>query len=245
MAMGLRENRTSKEVPTNWFRVLLLPGLIALALAAVFGLHIERYLSFEALAENRAWLLAQVARNAIIAALSFGFVYVLATTLSLPGSSILTMGAGFLFGLYWGSVIAVTAATVGATLLFLVARTSLGEFTRRRTQSALSKLQEGFAKDALSYLLFLRLVPAFPFWLINLAAAFLDVRLRTFVLGTFLGIIPGAVVYASVGNGLGAILDHGQKPDLGIILTPPILIPMLALAGLSLIPIAYRRWRRS
>lgn len=239
------EKNESRSAATNWARILLLPALIVLGFVGVFAFHIDRYLTFDALADNRAWLLTQVAHNTIVVALGFGLVYIGATTLSLPGSSILTMTAGFLFGLYWGSFIAVIAATIGATLLFLVARTSLGEFTRRRTQSALSKLQDGFAKNALSYLLFLRLVPAFPFWLINLAAAFLNVRLRTFVLGTLLGIIPGAVVYASVGSGLGEILDRGQKPDLSIILTPPILLPMLALAGLSLVPIAYRRWRHT
>lgn len=229
----------------RWMRVALLPALIMAGFGSVVVFHIDRYLTLDTLAADRVWLLAEVAHNAIFAVLSFGLVYVLAITLSLPSSSILTMAAGFLFGLYWGSLIAVTAATIGATLLFLVARTSFGEFSRRRTQSALSRLQEGFSKNALSYLLFLRLVPAFPFWLINLAAAFLGVRVRTFVLGTFLGIIPGAVVYASVGNGLGAILDRGQKPELSVILTPPVLVPMLALAGLSLIPIAYRHWRRT
>jgi uncharacterized membrane protein YdjX (TVP38/TMEM64 family) len=108
----------------------------------------------------------------------------------------------------------------------------------------MAKLEDGFRRDALSYLLFLRLVPAFPFWLVNLVPALLGVGLPTFVLGTFLGIIPGTLVYVSVGNGLGAVLDGGGTPDLGIVLTPAVLLPLLGLALLSLVPILVRKVRR-
>lgn len=234
-----------RQARRNWGRVALLPALVAIGLVLVFGFHLERYLTFATLAANRGWLLTQVSSHFLFAILSFIIVYVVATTLSLPGSSILTITSGFLFGLVWGAAAAVIGATIGAVLLFLVARTSLGEFSRKRTESALAKLQNGFAKDGLSYLLFLRLVPLFPFWLINLAAALLNIRLRTFVIGTFFGIIPGAAVYAGVGTGLGAVLDRGQQPDLGVVFTPPILVPLVALAALSLVPIAYRYWHRS
>lgn len=230
--------------PRNWARVALLPALIALGFALVMGLHLDRYLTFDALAANRLWLLSQVKQTPELVALAFVAVYVAATTLSLPGSSILTMSAGFLFGLYLGTAIAVISATVGATLLFLIARSSFGEFLRDRAPGALQTLKDGFRKGAFNYLVSLRLVPLFPFWLINLAAAFLDVPPRTFIVGTFLGIIPGAAVYASVGNGLGRILDQGRNPDLGILLSPNILIPLLALAALSLVPIGYRNLRR-
>ncbi|MGE0566273.1 MAG: TVP38/TMEM64 family protein [Pseudolabrys sp.] len=225
-------------------RVALLPALITFGLAAFLGLHLDRYLTFEALAANRSWLLLQVELTPALIALAFAAVYIAAATLSLPGSSILTMSAGFLFGLYVGTAIAVVSATVGATLLFFIARTSFGEFLRGRALGALQGLKDGFQKGAFNYLLFLRLVPLFPFWLINLAAAFLDVPPRTFIAGTFLGIIPGAAVYASVGSGLGQILDQGRKPDLDILFAPNILIPILALAALSLVPIGYRRLRR-
>ncbi len=229
----------------NWVRLLLLPALVALGIGAFFALHLDRYLTFHALTANRAWLLEQVADNLLDAILAFAAVYIAATALSLPGSSILTMTAGFLFGPILGTAIAVVAATVGATLLFAIARTSLGEIFRDRSEGALARLKEGFGKGAFNYLLFLRLVPLFPFWLINLAAAFLDVPLRTFVLGTAIGIVPGAAVYASVGSGLGGVLDRGGTPDLGIVFSPEILIPILALAILSLAPIAWRRYRRS
>lgn len=239
-AFKSRNGRTRR----NWARVALLPALIALGFALVMGLHLDRYLTFEALAANRSWLLSQVQQTPALVALAFAAVYVAATTLSLPGSSILTMSAGFLFGLYLGTAIAVVSATVGATLLFLIARTSFGELLRGRALGALQTLKDGFRNGAFNYLVFLRLVPLFPFWLINLTAAFLAVPPRTFVAGTFLGIIPGAAVFASVGNGLGRILDQGRKPDLDILFTPNILIPILALAALSLVPIGYRRLRR-
>ncbi|MBI1330947.1 MAG: TVP38/TMEM64 family protein [Alphaproteobacteria bacterium] len=238
-------NAQQEQTPRNWARIALLPVLIALGIAAIAVFHLDRYFTFEALAANRSWLLVQVAQNPVLVGLTFATVYVAATTLSLPGSSILTMSAGFLFGLTLGTSIAVVSATIGATILYVVARTSFGEILRGRALGTLHRLKEGFRKDAFSYLLFLRLVPLFPFWLINLVAAFLDVPSRTFIVGTFLGIIPGAAVYASVGSGLGAILDRGQKPDLAILLSPEILLPILALAALSLVPIGYRRLRRS
>ncbi|MDR2012282.1 MAG: TVP38/TMEM64 family protein [Rhodanobacter sp.] len=227
----------------NWARIALLPALIALGLVAFFGFHLDRYLGFAALAAHRSWLLSQVEQHPVLVAAAFAAIYVAAIALSIPGSAILTMSAGFLFGVYLGTAIAVVSATVGATFLFLIARTSFGEFLRGRTLGALQNLKDGFHKGAFNYLLFLRIVPLFPIWLINLAAAFLDVPLRSFVAGTLLGMIPAAVVYAGIGNGLGLILDQGRKPDLDIVLTPNILLPILALAALALVPIGYRRMR--
>jgi uncharacterized membrane protein YdjX (TVP38/TMEM64 family) len=172
-------------------------------------------------------------------------LYVAATAISVPGSFILTIAAGFLFGPVWGTGIAVMAATTGATVIFLIASTSLGALFRERSEGKLAALKNGFRRNELSYLLFLRLIPLFPFWLINLACAFLGVSLRNFVLGTMLGIIPGTAVYASIGSSLGAILDHGQTPSLGVIFSPSIFIPLVVLAILSLAPIGYRILRTS
>ena len=239
-----RENVVSTARSRNWGRILLLPLLIGVGLAVVFGFHLDRDLSFATLAANRLVLLAAVARHPFMVTALFAALYVVATTLSLPGSSLLTMGAGFLFGLAFGTVVVVVAATLGATLLYLIARTSFGEFLRGRTSGALERLQGGFQQDAFSYLLFLRLVPLFPFWLVNLVCALLEVPLRTFVSATLVGIIPGTAVYASVGSGLGAIFARGQKPDLGLIFTPEVLLPVIALAVLSLAPVAYRHLRQ-
>jgi uncharacterized membrane protein YdjX (TVP38/TMEM64 family) len=132
---------------------------------------------------------------------------------------------------------------LGATLLFVLARSTFRELFRRKAGGYLSRLERGFKENALSYMLILRLVPLVPFWLVNLVPALLDVSLRIFVTGTFVGIIPGAFVYASVGNGLGAILGLGGKPDLGLIFKPEILLPILGLAALALVPVVYRKIR--
>jgi uncharacterized membrane protein YdjX (TVP38/TMEM64 family) len=217
--------------------VLLL--LIALVLAT--GLH--RYLSFGALRENRALLQAFVAENYPVAALAFAAAYTAAVALSIPGAVILTVSGGFLFGSLPGTALAVLGATAGATLLFLAARTALGDILRARAGGRLGKLEAGFKENALSYLLVLRLVPLFPFWLVNLAAALLGVPLRTYVVGTFLGIIPGAFVYAQVGAGLGSVFDQGREPSLTGVLTPQVIIALAGLTLLSLIPVAYKRLR--
>ena len=135
------------------------------------------------------------------------------------------------------------AATTGATLLFLAARTVFGDILHKKAGPWLHKLEAGFQKNAFNYLLALRLVPAFPFFVVNLVPAFLNVRLRTFVVTTFFGIIPGAFVYTSVGAGLGSVFDSGEEFSASSILTPQIIAAMLGLVALSLLPVAYRMWQ--
>jgi uncharacterized membrane protein YdjX (TVP38/TMEM64 family) len=230
---------------TRLLRAAFLPLLLGLGFGVLYAFGLDQFLTFDALTSNREWLLHQVTEHFAVSALIFMALYVAATALSVPGSFILTIAAGFLFGRVWGTCIAVVAATTGATVIFLIASTSLGALFRERSEGKLAALKNGFRRNELSYLLFLRLIPLFPFWLINLACAFLGVSLRTFVLGTMLGIIPGTAVYASIGSGLGAILDRGQKPSLDVILLPSILIPLVVLAVLSLAPIVYRSLRTS
>lgn len=227
----------------RWIRLGLLPGALLVGAVLYFGLELGSYLDFEVLAKNREWLLEKVSSNSIAAAAGFMVLYAAAVALSVPGATILTLTGGFLFGIAFGTVLAVIGATLGATLIFLLARSTFRELLRERTGGYLKRLEGGFKENALSYLLFLRLVPLVPFWLVNLVPAFLDVSLRIFVVGTFIGIIPGALVYASVGNGLGAILDQGGRPDLGLIFKPEILLPILGLAALALVPVVYRKLR--
>ena len=170
----------------------------------------------------------------LLATLAFVVVYAGATALSLPGALFLTMAGGFLFGTWLGGLLSVIGATSGAVVLFLIARSSLGAALRDRAGPWLMRLEAGFRRDAFSYLLVLRLVPLFPFWLVNLVPALLDVPLSTFALATFVGIIPGGLVYASVGSGLGAVLDRGEQPDLDLILEPQVFLPLLGLAALAL-----------
>jgi uncharacterized membrane protein YdjX (TVP38/TMEM64 family) len=139
----------------------------------------------------------------------------------------------------------VVAATAGATLLFLAARSAVRDLLQPRVGPWLSKLQRGFAENELSYLLFLRLVPLFPFFVVNLVPAFLGVRLRSFVIATFLGIIPASFVFASVGAGLGSLFDAGRDCSLDSVLTPQIILALAGLALLALVPVVYKRfWAR-
>jgi len=216
---------------------------IAAGAAAVFAFGLDDYLSFEVLEANRTWLQDWVAANALAAALVFMAVYAAATAFSVPGGAFLSILGGFLFGTWLGAVYIVAGASVGAVAVFLAARTALGDLLRERAGGAVQRMRAGFQDNALSYMLFLRLIPIFPFWLVNLVPAFLGVRLGTYTLGTVLGIAPGAAVYASVGNGVDTILAAGERPDLGIIFEPSILGPIVGLAVLSLLPVAHKHYR--
>ncbi|HUZ72381.1 MAG TPA: TVP38/TMEM64 family protein [Stellaceae bacterium] len=222
--------------------------LAALAAAVVlfFALGLEHYLTFARLAENRAALEYQVARLGPAAVVSYVVLYAVLAALSVPGAAILTMAGGLLFGTVVGGTAALVGATVGATVLFTAARTSLGALLERRAQrrgsaDRFKRLEAGFRAHEASYLLALRLVPLFPFWLVNLVAALLGMRLRTFVLCSLVGMAPGAFVYAGIGAGLGAVIARGGEPDLAALLAPRILLPLLGLAALTLLPVLARR----
>jgi len=218
--------------------------LIAAGFLLFFATGAHRYLSFEVLSAHRQALQHWVEQHALTAVMLYFLVYVLVVALSLPGGALMTMVAGFLFGTWLGGAIVVLAATLGATLLYLAARTAFADVLRAKTGSMVARMKAGFQDDALSYLLVLRLVPIFPFFVVNLVPAFLGVPAATFVVATFIGIIPGTFVYASVGNGLGAVLETGGRPDFHIIYDPEIFGPLLALAALACVPIVYKRFRR-
>ncbi|MEQ8698303.1 MAG: TVP38/TMEM64 family protein [Bauldia litoralis] len=226
----------------SWKRWLPLAILVCGAIA-FFALGLHRYISFKKLHAHHADLMAWVVDWGLMAAVVLTAGYAAMTAFSIPGGALASIVVGYLFGIVGGSVIVLVGATLGATAVFLAARTALGDILIKRARGALKRMEEGFRRDALSYLLVLRLVPLFPFWLVNLVPAFLGVPLRTFVIGTAIGIIPGTVVYVSVGSGLGALLEKGQSPDLKIIFQPEILLPILGLAVLALLPVAYRWWR--
>lgn len=224
----------------TWLRWLM-PALLVTGLIAFFALGLQRYVTVQSLAANRHWLLEAVARHRVIAVIGFIATYALADALSVPGGAILTISGGFLFGLAPGTIYSVIGATIGTTILFVAAKSTIGESLRARAGSFIGKLESGFREDALNYLLFLRLVPIFPFWLVNLVPAFLGMRLRSFIIATAIGVIPGALVYAAIGNGLGALLQQAKEPDLAIVFRPTILFPLLGLATLALVPVIYKR----
>ena len=223
-------------------RWLPLLALAAIA-AAAFSLGLHDYLSFEALRENRELLLAQVEKSYVIAALGFMAIYALATAVSLPGGAMLSIAGGFLFGPWLGTLWVVLGATAGATAVFLIARTALGDSLRRKAGSAVAKMEAGFKENAFSYLLTLRLIPLFPFFLVNLVPAFLGMKAAPYVLATFIGIIPGAFVFTFTGAGLGSVFDSGESFSPASVLTPEIIAALVGLGLLSLAPVLYKRHR--
>jgi uncharacterized membrane protein YdjX (TVP38/TMEM64 family) len=232
------ENDNSPQQLTSTRRLVPLGLLIAAGITFMLAGG-YRYLTFAALAENRDWLCSLATHWGVLAALLYIAVYGALVALSVPGAAIMTIAGGFLFGTWLGALSAIIGGTLGATAVFLAARAGLGGLAQRAGR-LVARLEAGFRADAFNYLLVLRLVPIFPFWLVNLVPALVGVRLPTFVLATFLGIIPGTFVYASLGNGLGSVVE---EPDLAIVLKPSVLVPIIGLALLALIPVVYKRWR--
>jgi uncharacterized membrane protein YdjX (TVP38/TMEM64 family) len=225
-----------------WSRFLPL-ALFVVAIAAAFYFRVDRLISFESLAANREWLLAEVERLGALAPIVFIALYAAVAALSIPAAGVLSVAGGFLFGPLFGTVYVVLGATLGATAIFVVARTAFGDTLRRHAGPFLHRLEEGFRRNAFSYLLVLRLIPLFPFWLVNLVPAFLGVSLATFVAATLLGIIPASIVYTGLGDAVGAVVENGGSMG-SKFLEPRVLLPLIGLSFLALLPIAYKRFRR-
>lgn len=202
----------------------------------------HRYVTFAALADNREWLGAAVTRAGAKAALAFILAYAGLVALSVPGATLLTITGGFLFGPWLGAAYTVIGATLGATVVFLAARAGLTGLLAR-AGPWMSRFEAGFRDNGLNYLLVLRLIPIFPFWLVNLVAGAVGLRLWIYLLGTFIGIMPVTFIYASLGNGFGTLVEQGRAPDLAILFRPSVFLPILGLAALALLPVAYKRWR--
>jgi len=225
----------------------LLPAVVLIAgLAAFFAFGGHRYVGLGTLEAHRDALLGLVAAHPLAAPLAFVALYTVMTAFSVPGALVMTVAGGFLFGTLLGAACSVVGATIGAIVVFLVARTALGDLLRHRAGPAMQKMRAGFQANALSYLLVLRLVPLFPFWLVNLVPAFLGVSLKVFVVGTFIGIIPASLVYASVGQGLGALFEAGEAERIkDAIYAPEVLLPVAGLIALALLPVLYKKLRRA
>jgi uncharacterized membrane protein YdjX (TVP38/TMEM64 family) len=222
---------------------LLLAGLIA---AYLFGLH--NYLSLTYLSQQRDMLAGMVAAHPFVSPALFFAAYVAAVAFSLPAASILTIFGGFLFGWLAGGLLVVFAATIGATILFLAARSSFGQALRSKLGDKAAAFADGLRDDAFNYLLVLRLAPIFPFFVVNVAPALFNVKTRDYVLATFLGIIPGTFAYAWLGEGVGSILDaakaSGIEPSVKDLVTPEITFAFLALAIVAAMPLVVRKLRK-
>lgn len=223
-----------------------LPLIAILTVAAIGAFTLRDFLSFEALAENREALIAFRDANYLGTVLAFMAVYVVIVAFSLPGATIATLTGGFLFATFPGALFNVTAATIGAIAIFLAARWGLGERLAAKmdgSEGRIKQIKDGIDRNQWEMLFLIRLVPAVPFFVANLLPALVGVPLSRFAITTFLGIIPGAVVYTSVGAGLGEVFERGETPDLGIIFEPHILFPILGLAALAALPILIKAVR--
>lgn len=220
-----------------------LPLALIAVVAAIGAFTLRDYLSFDALRDNREALIAFRDSNYLLTALVFVAAYVVIVAFSLPGATVATLTGGFLFGLFPGALYNVSAATLGAVVIFLAAQWGLGARLKDRmdaSEGMVRKIKAGIDDNQWSMLFFIRLVPVVPFFVANLLPAFLGVPLFRFVISTFFGIMPGALVFTSVGAGLGAVFARGETPDLGIIFEPHILLPILGLCVLSLLPVAIK-----
>ena len=215
-------------------KVAIVAG-IACGIAAFVYFDLGRYLSLETLKANRDDLLAFTEANYTAAVILFILLYIVVTGLSLPGATILTLAGGFLFGSVPAALFVNIGATTGATLAFLAARYVLRDWVEQKFGRWLEPLQQGFAKNAFSYLLTLRLIPLFPFFVINLVSGLTRVNVGTYVVATALGIIPGSFVYAYAGRQLGSINSLKE------IASPQVLGAFILLGALALAPILYKK----
>jgi uncharacterized membrane protein YdjX (TVP38/TMEM64 family) len=208
--------------------------LIALGIGTFFYFDLGRFLSLDTLKENRNRLLEFTEAHYTAAVGLFVLVYAAVTGLSLPGAAIMTLAGGFLFGSFFGMVFVNVGATTGATLAFLAARYLLKDAVEQKFGRWLGPFQEGFAKNAFSYLMTLRLIPLFPFFVVNLVSGLTRVNIGTYVAATALGIIPGSFVYAYAGRQLGTINSLKE------IASPNVLAAFVLLGLLALVPIVYK-----
>jgi uncharacterized membrane protein YdjX (TVP38/TMEM64 family) len=215
-------------------------ALIVAGLILALSMGWQRYLSFDVLSQQSGALKALVASKPVVVIAAFMAIYIFATAIAMPGAIWLTIGGGFLFGPFLGTALSATSATIGATLLFFAAQSALGGGLRSRAGGLIDRLEKGFQDNAFSYLLTLRLLPIAPFFGVNLAAAFLGVPLRTFVIATAIGILPGGFVYAWLGSGIEHVIASGATPDLKIIFSPQVIGPLMGLAALALLPTVWK-----
>ena len=239
-----RDNKSRFGHPEGMRRFVPLVILLAVVIA-IWMSGVTDQLSWANLARYQSGLLDWVARNGALAAGLYVVTYAVAVAVSLPQAAILTLTGGLLFGALLGGALAVIGATAGAVGLYLVARSAIGDSLAARGGPFLRKLRDGLQRDGFLYLLSIRLIPVFPFWLVNLGAALGGIRLVPYAAATLIGIAPATFILASIGSGISTILASGGTPDISVLLSFPVLGPLVALALLSLLPVVWRQWRKS
>ena len=226
---------STESSPSSFGKIVIL-GILGLGLGTFFYFDVGHYVSLETLKANRDELLAYKNANLTAAVALYVALYILQTGFSLPGGAIMTLTGGFLFGSVLGTIFVNIGATTGATLAFLAARYVLRDWVQRKFGKRIEPIQAGFAQNAFSYLLTLRLIPAFPFFLVNLVSGLTRIPLGTYVIATSVGIIPGSFFYAFAGSQLGSINSLAE------IVSPPVLLALTFLGLLALVPIAHRKF---
>ncbi|MGB0464747.1 MAG: TVP38/TMEM64 family protein [Candidatus Puniceispirillaceae bacterium] len=215
----------------------ILPACLIAGLILFFATGLHQKISFQQLAQSYGEIKLFVTEQRVLALMIFFTVYFLAVAMSLPIASLLTLSGGAIFG-WWAALIIIMAATAGAGLVFLAAKSLLRDWLKQKTGAFMQKLETGFRKNGFSYLLALRLIPAAPFWVVNIIPALVGMRFSTFMLATFVGIAPGTLVYVGVAQGFDLILAQGKVPDLSLLKEPKIILPLVALGVMSLLPVA-------
>jgi len=219
--------------------------IIVILMIAAYFIGITDYFTYEQIRKHHMTLTQYVSENYLLMSALFVISYLVSTALSLPIGIYLSLLGGFLFPQPFSALYVVVGATAGASILFWTARTALGETLRQKASPFLSKIEKGFNENAASYMLFLRLIRAFPFWLVNLAPALIGVPYRTYLWTTALGILPGVIVFTQFGAGLDAVFEGQQEFSIDNILNRDIKIALVALAIFVLIPVVLKRFRKN
>ncbi|HEX6858790.1 MAG TPA: TVP38/TMEM64 family protein [Caulobacteraceae bacterium] len=231
---------TARDFAKRYGLLIVLVVLVAVAFAS----GITKHITLSELKAQRLELVAFVDAHWLAAVSIFALLYTTVVALSLPLALVLTLTGGFLFGPVVGALLSASSATLGSTIAFLACRTAFGETVAERAGPRLTKLVDGFRRDAFSYLFTLRILPIAPLLLINIAAGLARVRLATFVSASLIGMAPGSFVYAFLGSGLGEVFERGDEPNLHIITEPRILLPLIGLAILAMLPAVVRLVRK-
>jgi len=231
--------RTHFWVILRWFWLVL----FLVAIFCFFYFRVYHYLNYATLKKYHIQLHYWAKHHTGLTTLSYIGIYILATILAFPFTIGLSLVGGYLFGPI-ATIYVVLSMTIGSTIFYLVIRSSMGRWLVKKGDRWLAKMENGFKMNAFNYLLVLRLIPIFPYWVINIIAGLLAIPPRTFILATLVGLIPGSLIYVMLGHSLNSLFKTNQAPNFNIIFTPPFLIPLLGLALLSLIPIFYKKWRK-
>ncbi|PTS83232.1 MULTISPECIES: TVP38/TMEM64 family protein [unclassified Caulobacter] len=220
--------------------VALLVALLVTALVSGLAEH----LSLEELRAQGESLREFARQRPVLSVLIYLTVYVATVSISLPGALILSLSGGYLFGPFLGGAAAVSGATGGSTVVYLVCKTAFGDFLRRWKNPLLLKVEDGFRENAFAYLLTLRLIPAFPLLLVNVAAGLMEVPFGTFLSASFLGMLPSSFVYAGIGSGLGHVFAQSGPVSLDSLMSPRVYLPIIGMGALAFLPPLWRHWRR-